>query len=161
MRGHFSTHCSAFKKNGNPCRFAVAPGVQFCPNHDPFNDRHATARNAGSASAEARRNRRKPGDLLEAVLSLNDRESIQALLDTVARLTLNERISPERASIVLRACAIATRNFNPARETLAGPQPPSFDRLLYMHNVESLLLSIERLLPGDDEDPDDLDAGEP
>jgi hypothetical protein len=34
------SRCSATKRNGEPCRIAVEPGVEFCWAHDPANREH-------------------------------------------------------------------------------------------------------------------------
>ncbi len=85
-------------------------------------------------------------DLVEEALSFTDRSSIQAVLDTVARLELAGRISHQRATIVLRACSIATRNFDRTLDTLNGPRPQQHDWYHYFDKVQSLLATIDPLL---------------
>ena len=136
--------CSATTRAGRPCRFYTPPGATHCINHRPGADTSAAASHAARASARARRV--PTGQFLEAVLSFNDRPSIQAVLDTVTRMVLAHRLDPAAAAVVLRACSIATRNFDRAPETLQGTMPQQHEWWNYVEKVESLLRSVDRLL---------------
>lgn len=132
--------CTAKTRRGNPCRFRVAPGTDRCLNHAEGADTSASATRA----AHARHGPSK--HLLETVLSLTDRSSIQAVLDTLIRLEFSGRISHDRASIIVRACAVAARNFDRTIETLEGPRPTEHDWFPYFQKVQSLLETVDPLL---------------
>jgi hypothetical protein len=132
--------CSARTRRGNPCRFRVANGTEFCLNHAENADTSAN----GTRAISARHGPSK--HLLETVLSLTDRPSIQAVLDTLIRLEFAGRISHDRASIIVRACAVAARNFDRTIETLDGPKPPEHDWFPYFQKVQSLLETVDPLL---------------
>ena len=132
--------CTGTTRRGQPCRMTPRRGVDYCINHEPGANTSASASRAGSA-------RRGPSQhLMEAVLSLTDRACIQAVLDAVVRLTLSGRISEDRARIVLRACTIATHNFDPSADTLAGPTAQQHDWFPYFDRVHALLKTIDPLL---------------
>jgi hypothetical protein len=151
MRGHFTNHCQGTTKNGRECRWALPDGADYCSHHDPDTNDTAIASRAGRASGESRR-RPDPASLMEAIFSLNDRASIQAVIDSTIRLTLSGHLSAERANIIMRGCSIAARNFDPTVETLAGPKPPTHDYRPYLTKVESILLTIDRLLTNPSEE---------
>lgn len=101
------------RRTGEICLFPARTEHAFCINHDPEYQaiqRH-NARTAGHASARAR----SPIDIESLCLWIGDRAGIQAALDTVIRLELLGRISPARSRNVLRALAIAARNFDDPR----------------------------------------------
>ena len=150
--------CSATTRAGRPCRFYTPAGATHCINHCHGADTSAAASRAARASAKARR---VPTEqFLETVLSFNDRPSIQAVLDTVTRMVLAHRLDAASAAVVLRACSIATRNFDRAPETLQGTMPQQHEWWNYVEKVESLLRSVDRLLeiPPDKEDDDPAEA---
>lgn len=136
--------CNAVTRSGIPCRFPARRGAAFCLNHDPLADLTAAATRAAHISALARR--RPSEQLLDATLSLTDRASIQAVLDALIRLQFAGRISHERAHIILRACAIAVRNFDRPADTLSGPTPQQHDWALYFDKVQALLATVDPLL---------------
>ncbi len=136
--------CSAATNEGTPCGMRPARGEAFCINHQPGADRVAAAVRAGQASGRARS--APSGDLLATVFSLTDHSSIQAVLDTVVRLTFAGRLPVARAGVILRACSIAARNFDATLETLHGPRPQEHEWFGYFEKVKSLLLTIDPLL---------------
>ncbi len=100
--------CSATTRHGKPCGFPARKGTDRGINHEPGADNRRRGSNGGHAAVVARRT--PSTHLVDAVLSFTDRASIQAVLDTVARLELAGRISHQRATIVLRPRSIATRS---------------------------------------------------
>ena len=146
--------CTGTTRSGQPCRMTPRRGVPYCINHEPGANTSAIASRAGSA-------RRGPSaHLMEAVLSLTDRASIQAVLDAVVRLTLSGRISEDRARIVLRACTIATHNFDPTGDTLAGPTAQQHDWFPYFNRVQALLATIDPLIDEAAQAEEDTEPGE-
>ena len=136
--------CTALTRHGLPCRFIPPRGAALCINHDPGADTRRASARAARASVTARRT---PSDrLIHTVLSLTDRSSIQAVLDTLIRLELAGRISNDRANIILRACSIAARNFDRAPDTLSGPHPQQHDWFSYFDKVQSLLATVDPLI---------------
>jgi hypothetical protein len=132
--------CSARTRRGSACRFPAARGTDRCLNHAETADTSANATRAAIA-------RHSPSKhLLETVLSLTDRASIQAVLDTLIRLEFAGRISHERARVIVRACGVASRNFDRTIETLDGPKPPEHDWFPYFQKVQSLLETVDPLL---------------
>ena len=148
-----ASSCSATTRAGRPCRFYTPPGATHCINHRIGADTSAAASHAARASAKARRV--PTGQFLETVLSFNDRPSIQAVLDTVTRMVLAHRLDPASAAVVLRACSIATRNFDRAPETLQGYMPQEHEWWNYVRKVEALLHSVDRLLEVPSDEPDE------
>lgn len=137
-------NCQATTARGTRCRFAPPRGETLCINHRPGADPAAAAAHARSKRA---RHRKEPAiNLLSTVIALNDRTSIQATLDEVIRLSLARRIDLKRARVVLQACAIAVRNFDPAPVTLSGPKPQQHDWDSYFGRVKAALLTIDPLL---------------
>ena len=135
------TACTALTRRGLPCRFRPPRGATICVNHDPDADQRQAGLRAGHASAVARRT---PSEhLIHTVLSLTDRASIQAVLDTLIRLEFAGRISHDRATIILRACSIASRNYDRAPDTLSGPHPQQHDWFSYFDKVQSLLATVD------------------
>ncbi|MGE0600863.1 MAG: hypothetical protein AB7J35_04095 [Dehalococcoidia bacterium] len=147
-------NCQATTRHGKRCRVAPRRGETLCLNHRPGANPEAAI-----ATARASRKASPAIELLNSVIALNDRTSIQAVLDEVIRLALSGRIDYKRARIVLQACAIAVRNFDPAPITLSGPKPQQHDWQSYFGRVKAALLTIDPLLaanePADDEDPAD------
>ena len=138
--------CVALTRRGDHCNYRTRPDAAYCDNHDPANAENLAKTN----SAKARRprpSRTTPSlNLIESAFSLTDRRSIQAVLDTVIRLQLCGRIPDETAKIILRACAIATRNFDATRDTLSGPLPQQHEWRPYFERVQGLLHSVDPLL---------------
>ena len=98
------------RRTGDPCLFPARSSHAYCINHDPeyrLRQRENT-RKGGLASALTR----SAADSASLRLWIGDRAGIQAALDAVIRLELHGRISPARSRNVLRALAIAARNFN-------------------------------------------------
>ncbi len=136
--------CSALTRQGRPCHFPARRGTHYCINHEHDADTTGAATRASRAAAIARRT---PSEqLLDTVLSLTDRASIQAVLDTLIRLELAGRISHDRATIILRACSVAARNFDRSADTLVGPAAQQHDWFPYFQKVQSLLATIDPLL---------------
>jgi hypothetical protein len=143
-------NCAGTNRLGKPCGFRIAAGAIYCNSHDPGADVSAHRSRAGKASAVARR---YPAHyLIEAPIDIHDRAAIQAVLDAVIRLTLFGHLPIDRARIILRACAIASHNFNPTGDTLAGPIPPTYDALEHLVKVQSVLLSADRFMPPSEDD---------
>jgi hypothetical protein len=141
------TGCEGITRRGMPCRFPARKGTNFGINHEPGAHTREAASRAGTAAAEAREDQRQEtAELLRAVISFNDRASIQAVLDTVTRLSLAGRIPRSTAHIVLRACSIATHNFDAPRDTLTGIEPQQHERFSYFDRVNGLLHTIDPLL---------------
>ena len=129
--------CHADTRGGPSCRFAARSGRPWCVVHDPTAaaQRSANAANAGRASGISRRSTSQARiDLNDVNIHLTTRGEIQATLDLVIRLELLGRISPVRSRNILRALAIAARNFDrPARAATrtthgASQQDQDFDR---------------------------------
>ncbi len=144
--------CTALTRDGLPCRFPPPTGAERCINHDGTTRGRDAASRAGLASALARR--RPSQHLLYTVLSLTDRPSIQAILDSLIRLQFAGAMPVDRARIILGACAVAARNFDRAADTVAGPNPQKHDWFPYFDKVESLLATVDPLL--DESDQEDL-----
>jgi hypothetical protein len=136
--------CTALTRYGNPCHFAARRGTDRCINHERGADTAGAATRASRAAAVARRT--PSAQLLDTALSLTDRASIQAVLDTLIRLELAGRISHDRATIILRACSVAARNFDRSADTLAGPAAQQHDWFPYFEKVHSLLATVDPLL---------------
>ena len=137
--------CEATTKAGKRCRMAPPRGQTLCMNHRSGAQPGESAEHARQARL-ARLRKRPSVDFLQAVIALNDRTSIQATLDEVIRLSLAGRLDPKRARVILQACAIAVRNFDPAPITLAGPKPQQHDWQSYFGRVKAALLTIDPLL---------------
>ena len=137
-------NCQATTHRGIKCRFPPSRGETLCINHRQGAD--AAAATAKARAARVARRTKPSIDLLTTVIALNDRTSIQAVLDEVIRLSLAGRIDFKRARIVLQACAIAVRNFDPAPITLSGPKPQQHDWESYFGRVKAALLTIDPLL---------------
>ncbi|MFN0095814.1 MAG: hypothetical protein ACKVVT_13695 [Dehalococcoidia bacterium] len=125
--------CPATTRAGNPCRFPARPGTGWCINHDPeYRAQQAENRARGVQTAAARRTHaatirrsaRQATTLVDPWL-LSDRASIQALLDTVVQLELAGALPAPRARVLIRAAALAIRNFDPSQSPNpgAGSQP--------------------------------------
>lgn len=105
------------RRTGQPCLFPARHEQPFCINHDPEYKAHQrqNATKGGLASARSR----AAVDVENLCLWIGDRAGVQAALDTVIRLELLGRISPTRSRNILRALAIAARNFpDPRRPTI-------------------------------------------
>ena len=138
--------CVALNRRGDPCRYRTPPDAVYCPSHDPANTQNFVKTNSANAR-RPRPSRTTPSHaLIESAFSLSDRRSIQAVLDTVIRLQLSARIPDETARIILRACSIATRNFDTTRDTLSGPLPQQHDWRPYFERVQGLLHSVDPLI---------------
>ena len=65
-------HCQGIKRDGGRCTASVAPGVQWCFNHDPerADDRKRNASRAGKSSGgrEIRDLKRRISEVVDAVL---------------------------------------------------------------------------------------------
>ncbi len=136
--------CAATTRKGRPCRFPARRDTSYCINHEPGANPSDAARRAAGAAILARHP--SSNYLIDTVLSFTDRASIQAVLDALVRLVISGRISNSRARIILRACSVATRNFDPALDTLTGPRPQQHEWFDYFDKVESLLTTVDPLL---------------
>jgi hypothetical protein len=98
------------KRTGQPCGFPARYEHAYCINHDPEYQEHQRQNaTAGGHNSGASRQALSVHNLN---VWLGNRAGIQAALDTVVRLELLGRISPTRSRNVLRALAIAARNFD-------------------------------------------------
>lgn len=136
--------CIAITRRGRACRMRPLRDADYCVSHDPRRNTERDAKRAWEASAIARR---KPAELLESVLSLTDRVSIQAFLDIIIRLHLAGHLSEAQAKIALRAASIASQNFDRAHTSLLGPEPQVHEWGAYIDRVKDGLSSIEALFP--------------
>lgn len=136
--------CIAITRKGGACRMRPLRDSDYCVSHDPRRDAAAAAKRASNAASIARR---KPAELLESVLSLTDRVSIQAFLDIIIRLHLAGHLSEAQAKIALRAASIASQNFDRAHTSLLGPEPQVHEWGAYIDRVKDGLSSIEALFP--------------
>ncbi len=138
------TACSATTRRGAPCGFAPRRGTNRCINHEDGAPTREASAKAASASVAARR---YPSEWLgETALSLRDRASIQAVLDALVRLQLSGRISIARSAIILRACSIATRNFDRLPSTLYATERQDHDPTTYWSMLQGLLGDVDDLL---------------
>ena len=103
--------CTAFTNRGAGCLANALHGSPYCLHHEPakVEARRQNAAAGGRASGHARR---QPGPIPTAGIDLSDRAGIQAAVDAVVPLELVGRISQSRSRNILRALAIAARNFN-------------------------------------------------
>lgn len=141
-------HCEATNRLGEPCGFPPRKGSSFCLNHEPgarTTEAAAHARAARTRSAE---------EFYKANFTLDSHGAIQAVIDTVVRLLLAGRISDGTANTVLRACAIASRNFDPAHFR----QPQQLDWDDYNEGRVGLLSTIDDLMYGPEPDNPNDDA---
>ena len=137
--------CTATTKRGIPCRFPARRDTDRCINHEEGAGTAVAAANAGLASGVARR--RYPASILgDTVFSLTDHISIQAVLDTVIRLQFAGRLDPKHANIILRACAIASKNFDPVRSYNSPRTRDAHDWFDYFDKVMPLLETIDTVL---------------
>ncbi len=98
------------KRSGQPCGFPARYEHAYCINHDPeYQEDHRQNSVTGGRNSAAVRQGLSVHHLN---VWLGNRAGIQAALDTVVRLELLGRISPSRSRNVLRALAIAARNFD-------------------------------------------------
>jgi hypothetical protein len=98
------------RRTGQPCGFPARYEHAYCINHDPEYQEHQRQNStAGGHNSGASRQALSVHNLN---VWLGNRAGIQAALDTVIRLELLGRISPTRSRNVLRALAIAARNFD-------------------------------------------------
>ncbi len=107
-----SPHCLGHdpEPTGQPCGFPARREHAYCINHDPEYQEHQRQNStAGGHNSGASRPALSVHNLN---VWLGNRAGIQAALDTVVRLELLGRISPTRSRNVLRALAIAARNFD-------------------------------------------------
>lgn len=146
--------CSATTRAGKPCRFPPRRDTTLCINHEQNPERPAALRRATAASAASRR---PPIDLLETAMSFTDRASVSAVLDAVVRLKTSGRISFDTAAIMLRACAIASRNFDRTGQTLAGPRPQGHPPQEYFARLRALLNTVDAIL---EEAPDEASGAD-
>ena len=140
-------HCDGITRFGEPCGFPPRKASSFCINHEPgarTTEAAAHARAARTRSAE---------EFYKAGFSLDTHGAIQAVIDTVVRLVLAGRISDGTANTVLRACAIASRNFDPTN--LRRPQQLDWDdynegRVGLLSTIDDLIFGPEAGDPTDD-----------
>ena len=135
--------CSATTRAGKPCRFPPRRGATLCINHEHDPERAAALRRATAASAASRR---PAVDLLETAMGFTDRASVSALLDAVVRLKTSGRISFDTAAIILRACSIASHNFDRTGQTLAGPRPQGHPPQEYFDRLRAILNTVDAIL---------------
>ncbi len=138
------TACSATTRRGAPCGFPPRRGTDRCINHEEGAATHEASVKAATASSAARR---YPSEWLgETALSLRDRASIQAVLDSLIRLQLSGRISIARSTVILRACSIAAHNFDRLPSTLYATEQQAHDHSTYWGMVSGLLAGVDALL---------------
>ena len=136
-------HCEATNRLGEPCGFPPRKGTNLCINHAPG------ARTAEAAAHARAARTRSAQEFYNAGFTLDTHGAIQAVIDTVVRLVFAGRISDGSANTVLRACAIASRNFDPT--SLRRPQQLDWDD--YNEGRVGLLSTIDDLMFGPE--PDD------
>ena len=144
--------CAATTTAGRPCRFPPRLNSTLCINHDPaYHDQQT--RNRQTGVRHAARNRHNHATIRETTAlyeldawALSDRASIQAVLDAVIRLELAGRIPNSRARNLIRALALAIRNFDtpPASDQLGRVSRHNLSR--YHHARRSLDNNLEALL---------------
>jgi hypothetical protein len=84
--------CSATKRNGEPCRIAVEPGVEFCWAHDPANREHR--RRITSRAGKSRPNREllsikeRLGTLADGVLDGTTDKAVGAVASQILNVYL-------------------------------------------------------------------------
>ena len=144
--------CIALTRRGTSCRMRPMRDSDYCVSHDPRVDANAASERAWKVSAAARR---KPAQLLEAVLTLSSRVGIQAFLDIIIRLHFAGHLTDAQAKVALRAASIASHNFDRAQVTLLGPQPQIHEWGSYIDTVQDGLSSIEAVLPPPAADAED------
>ncbi len=108
--------CAANTKFGTRCGFTARTGTGLCVNHDPaYQQQQRQNLLKGAANSTAARRFRETA--LDGIFDLrfDDRASVQAALDTVVRLQFSGRLPDRKARIILRALALAVRNFDPPR----------------------------------------------
>ena len=114
------------------CGFYPIRGRQLCINHDPsYREQHRTQSAAGGRANYRPRSNLEVGDIN---VSLRDRSGIQALLHTVIALELVGQISPARSRNIVRALAVAARNFDDTSHSNRVVQSDS-----HRHDVAALL----------------------
>lgn len=112
--------CLGLNKEGKPCRYDLPEGVEYCGAHDPSltkEDRRVAASRAGKASGAARRQK----SIYEIPLNLANRSGIQAAIQAVTALEFAGRLPGTRTRNLLRALALASRNFNPPASRYSNP----------------------------------------
>ena len=139
--------CLGTTRSGRHCGFRVTDGSDFCLNHDPGADTHAAATRASQAAARARAIQQTPSPrLMELMFALHNREAIQSTLDSIIRLTVADRIDKETASILVRACSVAARNFDRTPDLLSGPKKQQHDPVRYLRRVGAMLETVDPVL---------------
>jgi hypothetical protein len=144
--------CTALTASGQSCRFPARRGAAHCINHDPAG-RAEQALQRQRATEAATRARRLRAELrtTSALYAfddwvLADRSSIQALLDAVIRMELAGRLPAARARNLLRALAIAARNFDTPRRDGPAAAAARHNLARYHHIRQSLDARLETLL---------------
>lgn len=134
--------CHGLNKEGNPCRFDLPEGLEYCAAHNPNVpqvERRLAASRAGKASGVARRQK----SVYEVPLNLANRAGIQAAIQAVAALEFAGRLPAARTRNLLRALALAARNFEPPRTKRDEDAPPAQHGELFW----SWLNALDGLLP--------------
>ena len=141
------TNCTASLTAGGRCRFAARRETGLCINHDPaYRAQQVAYRTKGLERAAAARERRSQSPIYTLNTDLTDRTAVQALLDTVIRLELTGRIPLARSRNVIRAIAIATRNFDPPVRYKDGRRRSAHDFTDYAHRQRAIQRQIEAAL---------------
>jgi hypothetical protein len=74
--------CSATKRNGEPCRISVEPGVEFCWAHDPANREHRQRITSRAGKSKPNREllliKERLSDLADGVLEGNTDKAVEA-----------------------------------------------------------------------------------
>jgi hypothetical protein len=101
--------CSATARTGAPCRAAPRIGSTLCIYHDPdfVEERRYHAARGGRKSRPA-----PTVDFPDIPFALQDRASLQAVLDAVLRLQLFGKIPLNRSAHILRTLSLAVHSFD-------------------------------------------------
>jgi hypothetical protein len=147
-----SVPCTSLAASGAPCRFPARRDTTLCINHDPANRAAQTQQRQRATSAATRNRKLRAKQRSSSALynldawALADRSSIQALLDAVIRMELAGRLPNVRARNLLRALAIAVRNFDTPPIDTAKGRTSRHNLSRYHHTRHSRDTQLEALL---------------
>ncbi len=147
MFGRPPTCTATLPRSGYRCRFAARRETGLCINHDPaYRVQQVANRTKGLALAAEARARRAQSPLYTFNMDLSDRTAVQALLDTIIRLELSGRIPLARSRNLIRAIAIATRNFDPPARTRDGNRRSAHNYTDYVLRQRAIQRRVEAVL---------------
>ncbi len=139
--------CRALNSRGKPCGFWPRKGEDFCVNHGPESQDERAENVRKGVEVRLQRLRERPSvALIDISTGFENRTAIQGTLDVTTKLLLSGRINEKTASIMVRACSVASRNFDAPVRSFSGIHPVSHDWDAYHARTTALLQSIDPIL---------------